>query len=165
MTSIPGTAYLVIGILTIGISYFINQKTQTNSLTLFMFIGGIFIIIGLIKLAMGEKPKTTRQRTVQHTPPQAHHQESTHRQQHPGHQNIQQQTASIRTTERTAAENPSSDFISVNPRNRVEQYVLEQEVREAGKEVTSQPPIITCSRCKRRQYRIREHCFVCNHKI
>ena len=162
MTRIPGIAYLIIGILTTGISYFINNKTQTNSLTLFMFIGGIFIIIGLIKLAIREKPKTVHHKAAHQQTNQPHQHAPSQRQHHPS-QNIQQQRAPIRTTEKTAAENAPSDFISINPKNRVEQYILEQEVRE--EKVTPHPAVITCPHCKRRQYKIREHCFVCNHKI
>ena len=50
MTSIHGIAYLIIGSLVTGFSYYFDNKNNNNSFMLFFYLGIIFFIIGIIKL-------------------------------------------------------------------------------------------------------------------
>ena len=50
MTKIHGLAYLILGLLIGGFSYYINNKNKSNAFALFFYIGIIFVMIGIIKL-------------------------------------------------------------------------------------------------------------------
>lgn len=47
---IHGIAYIIIGVAVGGFSLFSNRMTQSNSLLIFAYIGGLFIAIGVAKL-------------------------------------------------------------------------------------------------------------------
>jgi len=69
MAKISGTAYLIIGICVALISYF----SKNPSLRLFIYIGSIFGLIGIIKILFTgisrKKEKPVRQRKVTHQHP------------------------------------------------------------------------------------------------
>lgn len=50
---IHGAAYIIIGAIVIGFSLYTNSRTENQSMTLFIYIGLIFVIIGIFKLVSG----------------------------------------------------------------------------------------------------------------
>jgi hypothetical protein len=170
--------YVLLGIIVSATSFILNRKNQSNGLTLFIFIGILFVIVGAVKLIINqpEKPRKTN-----HTP--QHAQQASHaRQVHPAGQTRPQQTipthhqghskqaghhAATRAHEVTPnLDQVPSPFLNVSPHNKVEQALFQQEVQEVSHQTTlHHPEIISCRSCGRRQYKTRSTCFVCGNMV
>ena len=88
MAKIHGITYIIIGIAVILMSWFSNARSDSNSMTLFIYVGIIFVIIGIIKIFIlfikkQNEPKTHH--SVEH-----HSQQ--HHQIHQVHQKVKSQT-------------------------------------------------------------------------
>jgi predicted lipid-binding transport protein (Tim44 family) len=178
MTSISGIAYLIIGIFIAGASFILNKKTGSNALTMFMVIGIIFIIIGVVKLILN-RPATrpqptshaTHHPTPQHPAPshnpqpttQAHPASVQTSPPHPTHAARPAHAFPSKAT--TKADAASAPFLSASPHNKVEEAVLQQEMKESHTQPIQHPPIIICPSCKRRQYKTRDACFHCHQPL
>jgi len=72
MAKVHGIAYLIIGIMISGFSYYIGQTKE--EFKLFIYVGLLMIIIGIIKLAakgIKSKKETKKHLHPHHTPSQA----------------------------------------------------------------------------------------------
>lgn len=175
MASIPGIIYIILGILVSASSYVLNNRNQSNALTMFIFIGLIFIIIGTIKLVINRpmeiKPVQRATHAAaplapQHTTPNKqtapqHTSQPQHPTQSPPHTaHAKHPQTAVHQTQQPI----TSPFINVSPRNKLEQALLQQEIGEANQQAhISHPEIIICKTCGRRQYKTRSTCFVCGH--
>jgi hypothetical protein len=166
MVSISGIFYIVIGLAVSVASFIINRSAKSNSLVLFLYIGVVFIIIGVLKLIFSRKAKPARQPGQQaaplHHPPVSpqHHPPHASNQSPPpgisGHSSPQQPTPFVQT--------PVANLYQ--PPNKVEQLVLEQEKKQAEQPAASgHPPIVHCPHCGRRQYATRPTCFSCKRPL
>ena len=107
MAKIHGISYLIIGAAVILISLYSNARSGTNSMTLFIYVGIIFLIVGIIKLFLKfikrqNKPKQAHKpvqhhhaqvhhqqvQHAQHTQPRTHHSSHPHHPQHTQHQQV-----------------------------------------------------------------------------
>ncbi len=52
MAEISGKIYIVIGAATIFLSYLVNTWRDTKAFSVFMVVGGIFFVIGIVKVWM-----------------------------------------------------------------------------------------------------------------
>ena len=50
MVKIPGIAFLIIGGIMAGYSKFIESRTDNSTMTVFFWIGVVFIVVGVLKL-------------------------------------------------------------------------------------------------------------------
>ncbi len=104
MASIPSLAYVIIGAVMLAFSWFVNKTTDSKSLTLFFYIGGALVIIGLLKLVFralfrkkDRKPRQPRQKnqvnqTGKHQPDKlkgsSHHVSRAKKSRQPSHPSI-----------------------------------------------------------------------------
>jgi len=99
MAKISGISYILIGIVVVGVSLYSNARTKTQSMTLFIIIGGLFLLVGivkiLLKLAKSKKEVKNRSGHQHHNNPQHRNirtgpSQQAHGSQHPNHQARQQ---------------------------------------------------------------------------
>ena len=86
---IHGFVYLIVGAFIVGFSYYVtnvNENLDLQKFMLFVWIGGIFVVIGLFKLIAGtlsraRKPKIAKENFPHHRPAQQHAQHAQQNQQ------------------------------------------------------------------------------------
>lgn len=59
MAEISGKIYVVVGAATIFLSYLVNTMRNTKAFSVFMVVGGIFIVLGIVKVWMKLNHQTT----------------------------------------------------------------------------------------------------------
>jgi hypothetical protein len=187
MASIPGIIYLLLGLAVSISSFIINRTATSNSLLLFMWIGIVFIGIGIIKLVVAHLKKKQEihskhnhsgQHTVhpgyQHPIPPVEHQttQQSPNAQHAQHMSSVQHPLSAQQHARTSPEqyatpSKSVELQSEKPRNKMEDFVLWQVEAESkntahhDSQSQSTPPIVVCPHCQKRQYQTAVHCYSC----
>ncbi len=66
MAKISGKIYVVVGLAVILLSYLVNMTRDEKSFTLFMFIGGLFILIGIVKEVISSRKSSHAHETHLH---------------------------------------------------------------------------------------------------
>lgn len=75
MTTIHGIAYIFLGMIVSGISYFLDKRNNNNSFVLFFYLGIVFIIVGILKLwikYIQSKPDKQQNAQLHFQHPQSH---------------------------------------------------------------------------------------------
>lgn len=173
MAAIPGWVYVILGIVMIAASQLINSKTETNSLTIFLYIGIIFIVIGVGKYVFravfkkGDKQPTqkhrkqpayvnTEQRGHQHVV-HPHHQQPQHQTSHP------QQTAPQTYQTHHQAQRQHTHR---TPHHEVTHMRGQHEVHRATQQQHPQHmSIIACPTCGTSHYNYANYCMKCGSRI
>jgi hypothetical protein len=167
MASIPGWVYIVLGAVMIGAAEFVNSKTKTNSLTIFFYIGILFLIIGVGKYLFNSifKKKDdlgTKQARAHHIR-NVQHQSMANQgfnnqgfaHQHPqGHQfpsHLQGQHHIQRVSQQSSAQPPTQSY----PQTQQQQY----------QQFAQHPSIIACPACNTRHYDYANYCMKCGTRM
>ena len=86
--SIPPLAWVIIGVIMAGYAWLTLHKTNNESMNLFIYIGILFVILGVIKYLLSLRKKPSKKTSSHHEAHQVHHPAQTHQQHHIHHKII-----------------------------------------------------------------------------
>ena len=104
---IPFWVFMIIGVVVTGFSLYVDWSTGTSNLTIFIYAGIVFFLIGTIKLLLGlifnkgffQKKPAKNQRSNAHNNQQSHNQRiNQHRNQQPHNSKLTTQNSSTQNS-------------------------------------------------------------------
>lgn len=149
MAAIPGWVYVILGIFMLAASQLIKSNDGSKPLIIFLYVGILFIIIGLGKYifnAVFRKKEEKPSGTV--------HKEHKHQVQHPLHHSTQQHAQ------------PSQPHQPMH--HGISHLQGQHEVHRATQQPTQQSQhlsIIACPACSTRHYDYARYCMSCGTRI
>jgi hypothetical protein len=168
MASIPGWAYIIIGIVMTVLSKMVEAKTKPGNFALFFWLGIVFVVIGVGKMAYkaifkkGDKqPKQQRKAALHHraqhsqNPVQQRNYQQFNAQQKPVHQ--ARQGAFQQMPQQQAAATHAFHFQGQHEVHRANQQQPVQQPQH--------PSIIACHLCGVRHYDYANFCMNCGTRI
>jgi Tfp pilus assembly protein PilE len=147
MTAIKGWVYLIMGAIMIASSQLVKYEDGTKPLRVFLYVGILFVIIGIGKyiIKRGAKEEQNSQPVNQAMTQEQMHQQN--RAQHRAHQSFNQQINS------SSQQEPSNFFRG------------KHQVQTAGKQPVQHASIIACPLCGTRHYDYAHYCMRCGTRI
>ena len=146
MAAIKGWVYLILGAIMTVSSQLVKDKEGAKPLLVFLYIGILFIIIGIGKYIFKRGAKN-EQNTKPVNQPIAREQMQQHRTQRHAHQSFNQQINS------SSRQQPSNFFRG------------KHQVQAAGEQPVQHASIIACPLCGTRHYDYAHYCMRCGTRI
>lgn len=181
---IPGIAYIVIGVFIAAVAGYVYKfipkpdGTPNMSMSLFFFIGVIFIIVGFIKLFFKKmedekemeyhkakdvlEKKTQQVKHKQQTPEQTNHRNRIEEQLNAAVQQ-QNQQSNQQHTQTTHHAQHTSGYAKTHPYHGIQQNTPDQTTHHAPH--TSSLSIIVCRRCGDKNPSTTSYCHGCGYRL
>jgi hypothetical protein len=162
MASIAGWIYIAVGIVICAFSKFVESRSKSGSLLLFIIAGAIFIVIGVTKIMVTSFKKKMAESKDDNIPKQANHtalaQQTTRNQQTSTYN--QQQTQGQRQHHHSAAQSNHSQGL----------HPTQHQQHRISQVQNTQPPehqsvIVACPRCGARHYAFANFCMNCGSQL
>ena len=61
---LPGFSFFIVGIAVTLFSYFINKRTQTSDMDLFLFVGIVMVFFGLVRMVISGRTKQSKPENI-----------------------------------------------------------------------------------------------------
>jgi hypothetical protein len=165
MATIPGWVYILIGGVMCSMSTIIGAKVKTNSLTLFFYIGVVFIIIGMFKLFL-RYFKSKREDRLKRVNGQMLNMKASGnvkgRIREPG-KNINNPINQAQSKQLSGQANQSNHVQTQHQAHHQNQPG--HHISKAHPVINPHPTILTCPKCGTKHYAYANFCMMCGSQI